>query len=121
MKRILICEDDAAVATITCRILEHAGYKVTRAASATEAVRRMENRNVPNLLITDLILPPPISGIELTHRALALIPPLPVIVMTGYETEEQREMTDRLQSVVLLQKPVVRQTLLDTVAGLING
>ena len=121
MFNVLICEDDQAVLKITGRILTAEGYCVTEAESGSAALEELYRPEKPDLLLTDLMLPPPMSGIQLATRAKALNPDLPIIVMTGYSHGNFSPESDFLRSLVFLQKPTARTELLRAVDGLLSG
>ena len=121
MFNVLICEDDQAVLKITRRILTVEGYRVTEAGSGSAALEALYRPEKPDLLLTDLMLPPPMSGVQLATRAKALNPELPIIVMTGYSHHKFSPESDFLRSLVFLQKPIARTQLLRAVDDLLSG
>ena len=81
--RVLIVEDDAATATLEQRRLERAGYSVTRAATAEEALAVVRGGDVA-LAVLDLRLPGDTSGLELYERWKAEGKAVPAILVTGF-------------------------------------
>lgn len=63
--QILIIEDDPDINRLLVKILESSGYQTTQAFSGTEAKLLLE-RNIPDLILLDLMLPG-ITGEELLH------------------------------------------------------
>jgi len=120
MFNILICEDDHSVLKVTGRILTLEGFRVTEAETGSAALEALYRPAKPDLLVTDLILPPPMSGIQLATRAKALNRDFPIIVMTGYAHNQFTPESDFLRSLVFLQKPVAREKLLQAVHSLLN-
>ena len=83
MSRVLVVEDESAIAELISLNLRHAGYEVTLAASADQA--RLEiDRVLPDLVILDWMLPGQ-SGLQLARRwrAQARTRSLPVIMLTA--------------------------------------
>ena len=80
MSCILIVEDDDLIRSELVRLLERAGHATTEAASVPAAERNPELAAV-DLVLTDLRLPGR-PGTEL----IAIVAPVPVIVMTSYAT-----------------------------------
>jgi CheY-like chemotaxis protein len=81
---ILLVEDEEAVRTVICRLLEQAGYRILAAASSKEALRLSREHQGPiHLLFTDVVMPG-ISGRELAERILTQHPGLKILFMSGY-------------------------------------
>ena len=66
-ERILIVEDDAAVAEMLAFALERAGMRPRCAADAREAEAALAEEGLPDLVLMDWMLPGT-SGIALTRR-----------------------------------------------------
>lgn len=84
--RILIVDDDAAVAWALGQALEAEGYVVTVAADAA-AARRQIARQRPDTVLTDVRMPGE-SGLDLLADLHRSHPQLPVLVMTAHGTVE---------------------------------
>ena len=80
---ILVVEDDERVRSISSESLRELGYTVIEAASAKEAIRKMENGFVPDLLFTDVVMPD-MTGAELATELTKRYPDLKVLFTTGY-------------------------------------
>ena len=66
MSRVLVVEDEAAIAELVAINLRHAGYEVAIAGSA-DAARREIDRVLPDLVILDWMVPGE-SGLALARR-----------------------------------------------------
>ena len=87
-EHILLADDDEVVGLTTEALLQRAGYRVTRVSSglaAVEAVR--EARDSYALVITDYNMPG-LSGLGVAEHLAAAAPGLPVLITSGYVTEE---------------------------------
>jgi two-component system cell cycle sensor histidine kinase/response regulator CckA len=82
-RRVLLAEDEAAIRTLTRRVLERAGYDVLEAPDGAAAVAVLRSAEPLDLLLTDAAMPE-LSGVELAREAAALRPGLPVLLMSGY-------------------------------------
>ncbi len=80
--RVLVVDDDLAMAEMLADGLEERGYDAVPCASATEAAARLENEAF-DALVTDLRMPS-IDGMGLLARSRRAAPERPVVVMTGY-------------------------------------
>ena len=120
MTRILLCEDDLGVNKTVSRSLEIAGYEVASTSLALDAMDYLYRGWDPDILITDIILPQPMSGFELANRALAMNPTLPIIAITGYLSDIDALSSRSLARVVVLQKPFSRDMLVSTIRRLLD-
>lgn len=80
--KILVVDDEHFVRDLLEKILRRQGYDV-RAAAHGEAALAAVEAEVPDLVITDVVMPG-IDGFELLRRLKALHPTLKVIVLTGF-------------------------------------
>ncbi|MEZ0148159.1 MAG: PAS domain S-box protein [Candidatus Reddybacter sp.] len=104
-EKILLVEDDPALAALARHMLEDLGYRVEPAGDAAEGLDLYRQHDGFDLLLTDMILPGRRNGRELAEELLALNPELKVMYMSGY-TENAVLHHGRLdEGVVLLQKP----------------
>ncbi len=87
MSRVLVVEDESAIAELISINLRHAGYEVTIAASADQAQLEID-RVLPDLVILDWMLPGQ-SGLALAKRwrAESRTKELPVIMLTARADE----------------------------------
>lgn len=67
MKRILVVEDDKATQDIYARKLRELGYEVEIAADGKVALSSA-NRNKPDLILMDLMLPGGMNGFDILNR-----------------------------------------------------
>jgi len=83
---ILVVDDDQHVLESILLLLGAHGYPVVTAASAAEALERLDDREV-KVVLTDIRMPG-MTGIELAAKIHGLDPDLPVLIMTAFaETE----------------------------------
>ncbi|USI74364.1 histidine kinase famiy protein [Sphingomonas morindae] len=115
---ILIVEDTAAVLDLAAEILSAAGYRVSCATSAEEAMRLFDARRAAgegfDLLFTDLVMPGGMNGLALADHCTRIDPELPVLMATGYNEELVAE-GPRQPNADVLGKPYRRSELLDRV------
>ena len=89
--RILVVDDDRVVRRIVVTKLSGLGYDVTDVEDGQEALELLEDGQVPNLLITDSLMPR-MNGLQLV-RALRQSPnpdlaTLPIIMLTSRQGEK---------------------------------
>jgi len=87
MSRILVVEDESAIAELISINLRHAGFEVTLAASASAAQYEVD-RVLPDLVVLDWMLPGQ-SGVALARqwRGAARTKELPIIMLTARADE----------------------------------
>ncbi|HWG80445.1 MAG TPA: PAS domain S-box protein [Stellaceae bacterium] len=100
---VLIVEDEEDVRQLAAESLEEFGYRVLLAENAPAAVSVLE-RDTVDLLLSDIVMPGGMSGLELADRARRLHCALPVLLTTGY-AEAIDHAVARRPSIELLRKP----------------
>ncbi len=87
MSRVLVVEDESAIAELISINLRHAGFEVTLAGSATQAQYEVD-RVLPDLVVLDWMLPGQ-SGVALARqwRSTARTKELPIIMLTARAEE----------------------------------
>jgi len=114
-ERILLVEDSEGVRHLARRILVKAGYQVTEASDAEEALMLHSTGMVdPQLLLTDVVMPG-MNGRELAETLMERCPHLKVAYMSGYTDEVLVSFGATLQDIVLIEKPFTATILLQRV------
>jgi signal transduction histidine kinase/ActR/RegA family two-component response regulator/HAMP domain-containing protein len=109
---ILLVEDDASVLKLGRVILQDCGYKVVEAGSGVEALDLWQKHPAPiDLLLTDMVMPQGMSGIDLAQKLLVLKPGLKIIFTSGYSINDLDTDFIRGGGGYFLQKPYTRTTL----------
>jgi two-component system phosphate regulon response regulator PhoB len=87
MSRVLVVEDESAIAELIAINLRHAGHEVTLAASAGQAQAAIDHV-LPDLVVLDWMLPGE-SGLQLARRwrGEARTKELPIVLLTARSTE----------------------------------
>jgi two-component system, cell cycle sensor histidine kinase and response regulator CckA len=113
--RILVVEDTPALAEVTRRLLEPAGYEVQVSHTPADALVRVEEGLIVDLVITDVVMPG-LTGPELAARIHRGRPGLPVLYTSGYTAGVLGARADLPPGAELVEKPFTRANLLDAVA-----
>ena len=111
--KVLVAEDDEHVADLVCEMLSELGYRAKRGASAAEALRLLEESGPYDLVLSDMIMPGKMNGLDLAHEIIRREPDLPVVLMTGYS---EAAASAAAEGFPLLVKPYTMEALGD-VAG----
>jgi DNA-binding NtrC family response regulator len=111
MKRnILIVEDDEIFLKPLVKNIERAGYRVTAASNAKEAIILLRGEDF-DLVITDKKLPD-MDGVELVRHIKADNPDLAVIMMTAFGTIESAVEAIKLGAEDYIVKPFSNEEIL---------
>jgi two-component system, cell cycle sensor histidine kinase and response regulator CckA len=103
---ILIVEDEPMLREMARTILENSGYRILEASSGKEALDVWNQRTGPvDLLLTDMMMPEGVSGMELAERLLSLQPGLKVVFTSGYTAQEVSPEVLARNRAHFLQKP----------------
>ena len=101
--RLLIAEDDQALAMFLARGLEADGHRVRIAADGAEALLAFSTE-MPDLTVLDLSLPV-MDGEQVLSEMRALDPQLPILILTGRQEIETRIRCLDLGADDLMVKP----------------
>ncbi len=113
---ILLVEDEAPVRNLVRIILERSGYKILEAHHGVEALQVWEeNRDSIQLLLTDIVMPRGISGLELASTLAEKDPNLRVVFMSGYSADIAGRELSLKEGQNFIQKPASRDQLLEIV------
>ncbi|MEY4752353.1 MAG: hypothetical protein RJA44_28 [Pseudomonadota bacterium] len=90
MSRVLVVEDEAAIAELVAINLRHAGFEVTLAANAAQAQASID-AELPDLVLLDWMLPGQ-SGLMLARqwRGATRTRELPIIMLTARAEEPDK-------------------------------
>ena len=103
-KRILVVDDDQVVGKSFERVLTNKGYRVDTALSGREAFEKYAGADF-DMVFTDLRMPDQ-DGLEVARRIKEMNPWLPIVVVTGYGTQEDEAKAKAIGVAEFLQKPL---------------
>jgi PAS domain S-box-containing protein len=89
--RVLLVDDEEMVRHTTSLQLQDLGYEVSEAASAAAAFQLIDAGLVPDVLVTDHIMPDK-TGAQLAQELRLRLPDLPVLIITGYSNLSPAQM-----------------------------
>ncbi len=113
---ILVVEDEPLLRDLAHVILENCGYKILEAVSGVEALKVWEqHRDHIDLVLTDMVMPEGISGMDLAQRLHATKPDLRIIFASGYSMDEVDTGFMRKGTAAFIQKPYTHLVLAQTV------
>ena len=113
---ILLVDDDPAGRLTLGKALREVGYDVEEAADGEQALEAVERR-CPDLLLSDLVIPPP-NGQQLAALCREHCPDMLLVFISGYSEEELHDLD--IKQVVFLPKPIEVAELREAVARLLG-
>lgn len=120
-ERLVYVDDDPIVLMMVEALLKKAGYDLRTYSDPRACLDDIEAGRVPlQLLITDFSMPG-MSGLELAKAVRASLPRVPVIITTGYISEELTVEADRMGEVAVLQKERSFEELVELAARALRG
>ena len=119
--RVLLVEDEPLVMRMMERRLCKLGLDCVTAASGAEALRAFEKNGPFDILITDIVMPGSIQGYGLVTHLRRQQPQLPVILMSGYASEDIPQGNACAPGAIRLMKPVSKDALVEALHALLAG
>jgi len=105
LETILVVEDEEDVRSSTCGILSALGYDVLEAGDAAQAVAIIEQGRHIDLVFTDVVMPGPLTSLQLGEIVRSKLPECEVLYTSGYAEGVLTHEGKLDASVHLLQKP----------------
>src|SRR5208337_601437 len=106
--RILLVEDDRRVAEATQDLLRNIGFDTRWAGDGTAALALVESDPKLALVLSDVVMPGGVSGLDLARTLRDRRPELPVILATGYSSYASEVVAEGF---ALIEKPYRRDVL----------
>lgn len=117
---VLVVEDDALVRMVTVDGLREAGLEVIVAEDAPEALKVLEATGTAlDAVVTDVVMPRGMSGIDLARVVRQRWPDLALIVTTGYSATDIHVADLPVRNAVLM-KPFAVDELVETLTRLLQ-
>jgi PAS domain S-box-containing protein len=113
---VLLVEDEVGVRRLARLVLQRHGYQVVEADSGPAALALWaQQHDRIDLVVTDMVMPEGVSGMDLAARVLADEPRVGVVVTSGYSVDLAAMDFSQLGRVRFLAKPYSPQQLADVV------
>jgi signal transduction histidine kinase/ActR/RegA family two-component response regulator len=112
---VLLVEDDDEVAALVTEMLKQLGYQVLRAASAVAALGALSDGRAIDLVLSDIMMPGDMNGIELAREIRNRRRSLPVLLTSGYA--EAAKDAAATEGIPVLPKPY----RIDELAAALDG
>lgn len=112
---ILLVEDDDDVRKSTVIMLKILGFTTHEARNGREAMAVLDRHDDIDIVITDMVMPSGVSGIDIASPVVRTTPPIAVILSSGYpEQTLPGDLADN-PAVAFLPKPYTTSRLADMI------
>jgi signal transduction histidine kinase/ActR/RegA family two-component response regulator len=120
---VMLVDDEPHVRAFASAALQEAGCTVTEAPDAAAALALIRNQinadgAKTDILVTDIGLPGGLNGRQLADAARALLPDLPVVLVTGYAGDAISVPAGPAGKMIVLRKPFELDELVKIVMNL---
>ena len=103
---VLVIDDEPFILEYVRKVLHQAGYATFLAENADQALARFEERRGEiDLVLTDIVMPDSIDGLELATRIHQIEPTVPILFITGAIPQDDPHMLSLMNGGFLLRKP----------------
>jgi CheY-like chemotaxis protein len=118
---ILVADDEPFILQYIAHVLQLANYRVIAVNTVEEAWKIFERRQPEiELVLTDVIMPGSVDGMDLAERIHQLDPSLPVLFITGALSESDPRTAGMIEKQLVLRKPFFPKQLVDFVGAQIH-
>ncbi|HJU14909.1 MAG TPA: response regulator [Stellaceae bacterium] len=100
--RILLVEDDREVAEATQELLREMGFETRWAQDGKAALGLIEGGLSTDLVLSDIVMPGGVSGLDLARTVRERCPDLPILLGTGYSGYASQVVSEGFD---LIEKP----------------
>ncbi|MCP5073827.1 MAG: response regulator [Rhodobacteraceae bacterium] len=115
---VMLVEDETGVRTFATRALKMQGIQVTEAASAEQALRKLEDKSLHvDIIVSDVVMPG-MDGPTWVRLARKERPETQVIFVSGYAEQKVAKEHSEIANAEFLPKPFSLQQLIDKVREL---
>jgi signal transduction histidine kinase/CheY-like chemotaxis protein len=114
---ILLVDDNLEVADVKAMMLREYGYQVKLATDAEHALSIIVSNEAINLVVSDIVMPGKLNGIDLARVLRQRVPELPILLTTGYSIEARNAAEEGF---AILPKPYRPELLYRAIRNLIR-
>jgi DNA-binding NtrC family response regulator len=105
---VLVVDDEVDLLEVALVYLAEMGFTAYEAKDGASALEMIAQHGEIALMVTDVVMPDGMNGVELVQRALALRPGLKIVYSSGFPAEALAEKSMLLVDAPLLRKPYQR-------------
>ncbi|HXV73122.1 MAG TPA: response regulator, partial [Sphingomonadales bacterium] len=117
---VLLVEDDLTLRALARRALTGQKINVLEAKNGQEALRRMAQEKVIDVLVTDMVMPNEMSGFDVARNFHKRFPKGKIIFCSGYPERVVRKNAETGLAGDILAKPYELMALLEKIAKVLR-
>jgi len=118
-RRVLVVDDEADFLATYERLLRREGFEVVSVTTRAAGLAALA-AELPQLVISDLRLPDG-DGLDVVRAARGAHASMPVIVVTGYPSDETRRAALAAGATMFLSKPFAAAVLMAAIRASVDG
>jgi two-component system cell cycle sensor histidine kinase/response regulator CckA len=104
--KVLVIDDEPFILEYVRKVLHQIGYTTLTAESGDQGLAMFEERRTEiDLVLTDIVMPDSIDGLEVATRIQRIDPAVPVLFITGAVLEDDPHLLSLMNGGILLRKP----------------
>jgi CheY-like chemotaxis protein len=119
-ERILLVDDEPAIAEVETLMLEKLGYQVETETSSAEALSSFGNNpGGYDLVMTDMTMPGT-TGRELSEKMMKIRPDIPIVLCSGYSHQVNKNEAKRMGIRAFVMKPLKLREIAHTIRKVLD-
>ena len=118
---VLVVDDEVDLLEVAVAYLADMGLAALKAIDGASALETLAEGSEIDLMVTDIVMPGGMNGLELARRARDLRPDLKIIYSSGFPAEALAEKSLALVDGSLLRKPYQRKEFIEIVRRVMEG
>jgi len=119
--KVLLVEDDDMVRMSVKRQLQRLGCEVLEANSGTVGLDYVQKNQPLDLVLSDIVMPGGINGLELARRCQIERPDVKILLMTGYSDPAAAVGDGSISKFLIVSKPFDRKELRRAILEVVSG
>jgi CheY-like chemotaxis protein len=117
---VLVVEDNPGMRRVSTRQIQELGYRVLQCDRAATALEILQREPV-DLLLTDIVMPGGLDGVELARLAKERWPALKIVLTSGFPQARVDGNGELLGTLQLLSKPYRKEELAAALRSALGG
>lgn len=117
-KTCLVVDDEVSIRRYLKLILQNAQFQVVEAGDADQALQVLQQSSSIDLIISDVLMPGSMNGLDLAYSIRRRSPELPIIIISGYVNLEDNPW---MGSFSFVQKPFTAASIMAEVHRLLES